>query len=275
MAKVLANRLKKVLGNVVYVDQNVFVRSKQILDVSLITNEVIDFWHKRKDKWMICKLDIEKAYDSINWNFLMNVLHKMSFGSRWMEWIWWCISTTKFFVPIHEVPAGFFSNTKGLRQGDPLSPYLFVLGMEVLSALIRRATDGGFISGCRLWGRGMMKMNVSHLLFADDTIIFYEVRKEHLTSLSWVLDWFEATSGLRINLAKNKLIHVEEVEEIEEIAVELRYRVGSLPTVYLGLPLGAHNKAMSMWDGVEERMRRRLALWKRQYISKARRITLI
>ena len=62
----LANRLKKVLGKVVYVDQNAFVRGKQILDVSLITNEVIDFWHKRKDKWLICKLDIEKAYDNIN-----------------------------------------------------------------------------------------------------------------------------------------------------------------------------------------------------------------
>ena len=177
MAKVLANRLKKVLGKVVYVDQNAFVRGKQILDVSLITNEVIDFWHKRKDKWLICKLDIEKAYDNINWNFLIKVLHKMDFGSRWMEWIWWCISTTKFFVLVIGVPTGFFLNTKGLRQGDPLSPYLFVFGMEVLSALIRRVTDEGFVSGYKLWGRWRMKMNVSYLLFADNTIIFYEVRK--------------------------------------------------------------------------------------------------
>ena len=85
LAKVLANRLKKVLGKVVFVDQNAFVRGRQILDVSLITNEVIDFWHKRKEKGLICKLDIKKAYDSINWNFLMKVLHKMGFGSRWME----------------------------------------------------------------------------------------------------------------------------------------------------------------------------------------------
>ncbi|RVX11700.1 LINE-1 retrotransposable element ORF2 protein [Vitis vinifera] len=248
LAKVLANRLKKVLGNVVSVDQNAFVRGRQILDATLIANEVNDFWHKRKEKWLICKLDIEKAYDSINWNFLMKVLHKM---------------------------AGFFSITKGLRQGDPLSPYLFVLGMEVLSALIRRVVVGGFISGCSLRGRGRMEMDVSHLLFADDTIIFCEARKEYLTSLSWILAWFEAASGLRINLAKNELILVGEVEEIEEMAMELGCKVGSLPSVYLGLPLGAHHKAISMWDGVEERMRRRLALWKRQYISKGRRITLI
>ena len=118
-------------------------------------------------------------------------------------------------------------------------------------------------------------MNVSHLLFANDTIIFCEARKEHLTSLSWILAWFEAASGLRINLAKSELIPVGEVEEIEEMAVELGCRVGSLPTIYLGLPLGAQHKAISMWDGVEERMRKRLALWKRQYISKGGRITLI
>ena len=114
LAKVLANRLK-VLGKVVSKDQNAFVRGRQILDASLIANEVIDFWHKRKEKGLICKLDIEKAYDSINWNFLMKVLHKMSFGSRWMEWIWWCISTAKFSILVNGVLAGFFSSSKGLR----------------------------------------------------------------------------------------------------------------------------------------------------------------
>ena len=84
--------------------------------------------------------------------------------------------------------------------------------------------------------------------------------------------WFEATSGLRINLAKSVLIPIGEVDELE---VELRCRLGALPNVYLGLPLGAHHKASSTWDGVEDRMRRRLAQWKRQYISKGGRITLI
>ncbi|RVW19306.1 LINE-1 reverse transcriptase-like [Vitis vinifera] len=275
LAKVLANRLKKVLGRVVSLDQNAFVKGRQILDASLIANEVIDTWQKRKEKGLICKLDIEKAYDSISWDFLMKILRKLGFGARWMEWIWWCISTAKFSVLVNGVPAGFFSSTKGLRQGDPLSPYLFVLGMEVLSALLRRAAVGGFFSGCRFWGRGRMELNISHLLFADDTIIFCEARKENMTFLSWILAWFEAASGLRINLAKSELIPVGDVEEIEEMAVELGCRVGSLPNVYLGLPLGVPHKASSMWDGVEEKMRRRLALWKRQYISKGGRVTLI
>ncbi|RVW50024.1 Retrovirus-related Pol polyprotein from transposon RE1 [Vitis vinifera] len=154
----------------------------------------------------------------------------------------------KFFILINGVPAGFFSNSKGLRQGDPLSPYLFVLGMEVLSTMISRAGEGGFISGSR---------------------------REQLTNLSWILAWFEAASGLRINLAKSVLIPVGEVDGMEELAAELGCKLGALPAVYLGLPLGANHKNASSWDGVEERMRRRLAQWKRQYISKGGRITLI
>ena len=96
-----------------------------------------------------------------------------------------------------------------------------------------------------------------------------------LTHLSWILLWFEAASGLRINLDKSEIIPVGVVEEIEEMAVELGCRVGSPPSQYLGLPLEAPNKAPSVWDGVEEKVRRRLARWKRQYISKGGRITLI
>ena len=190
----------------------------------------------------------------------MKVLHKMDFGSCWMEWIWWCISTAKFYVLVNGVLASFFSSSKGLRQGDPISPYLFVLDMEVLSALIRRAVQGNFITGCRLRGRGGVEMNVSHLLFADDTIIFCKARKDHLTHLGWILAWFEAASRLRINIAKSELIPIGEIDNIEVMAVELGCRVRSLPIKYLGLPLGARHKALSTWDGMKERMRRRLAL---------------
>ncbi|RVW53576.1 LINE-1 reverse transcriptase-like [Vitis vinifera] len=275
MAKVLANRLKLVLDKVVSVDQNAFVRGRQIIDASLIANEVVDYWQKRKEKGLVCKLDIEKAYDSISWSFLMKVLSKMGFGSRWMDWMWWCFSTAKFSVRINGAPAGFFPSSKGLRQGDPISPYLFILGMEVLSALIRRAVQGNYISGCRLRGRGGEEIMVSHLLFADDTIIFCEASKDQLTHLGWILAWFEAASGLRINLAKSELIPVGEIDNVEEMAVELGCRIGSFPVKYLGLPLGARHKALPMWDGVEERLRRRLARWKRQYLSKGGRITLI
>ena len=193
------------IGKVVSSDQNAFIMGRQILDASLISNEVIDSWQKRGEKGLICKLDIKKANDSINWQFLLKVLQKMGFGPKWLGWMRSYKSTTKFSVLVNGVPTGFFSSSKGLRQGDPLSPYLFVMGMEVLSVLITRAVEGGFISGCSIRrGRGQT-INISHLLFADDTVVFYEAKKEYLTHLSWVLFWFEAALGLKINLDKVRL----------------------------------------------------------------------
>ena len=96
-----------------------------------------------------------------------------------------------------------------------------------------------------------------------------------MTYLSWLLMWFEACSGLRINLEKSEMIPVRRVHNIEGLALELGCKVGELPSCYLGLPLGAPFNSLAMWDGVEERFRRRLAMWKRQYISKGGRLTLI
>ena len=88
---------------------------------------------------------------------------------------------------VNGVPSGFFSSSKGLHQGDPLSLYLFVMGMEVLSILIRRAVEGGVISGCKIQHGRERAVHIAHLLFADDTIVFCEAKKEHLTNLSWIL----------------------------------------------------------------------------------------
>ena len=93
--------------------------------------------------------------------------------------------------------------------------------------------------------------------------------------LSWLLMWFEVISRLSINLNKSEILPVGRVENVEVLASELGCKVGTLPSTYLGLPLGAPHKSMVVWDGVEERMRKRLALWKRQFISKGGRITLI
>ena len=149
----LANRLKKVVGKVVSSAQNAFVEGRQILDVALIANEAIDSMLKRNESRVLCKVDIEKAYNHLNWNFLLLVLQRMGFGENWTGWISWCIFTATFSVLINGTPTGFFNNSRGLCQGDPLSPYLFVIGMEALSRLILRAVRRGFLSGCRIKGR--------------------------------------------------------------------------------------------------------------------------
>ena len=113
-AKVLANRLKKVINGLVNPAQNDFVEV-QILDASLIANEVIDSMQKRKERGILCKLDIEKAYDQINWNFILKVLKKMGFGDKWVGWIEWCISTATFSILVNGSPASFFGSSRGLR----------------------------------------------------------------------------------------------------------------------------------------------------------------
>ena len=121
---------------------------------------------------VLCKLNMENAYDHINWNFLLLVMQKMGFGEKWAGWISWCISTATYSVLINGLPTGFFHNTRGQRQGDPLSPYLFVIGMEALSCLIDRPTRGGFLTGSRIRGRGGDRFQITHLLFANDTLVF-------------------------------------------------------------------------------------------------------
>ena len=178
LSKVLANRIKRVLSLVISQSQNAFVEGRQILDAVLIANEAVDSILRGKEKGILCKLDMEKAYDHIRWDFLMQMLEKMGFGSKWIRWINWCISTASFSVMINGSPSGFFRSSRGLRQGDTLSPYLVVIGMEVLSCLLKRAVEGNFISGCRFGGRDGGEIVVSHLLYADDTIIFCEANQE-------------------------------------------------------------------------------------------------
>ena len=110
---------------------------------------------RRKEKGLLFfyELDIEKAYDHLNWDFLYQVMDKMGLGRKWLNWIRWCISMASFSVLVNGTSIGFFQSSRGLRQGDPLSPYLFLIGMETVSYLIDRAVEGGFLSGCSLRGR--------------------------------------------------------------------------------------------------------------------------
>ncbi|RVW99876.1 LINE-1 reverse transcriptase-like [Vitis vinifera] len=275
LAKVLANRMKGVLAKVISTSQNDFVEGQQIMDAVLVANETIDSIVKSNRGAILYKLDIEKVYDHVDWDFLLAVMEKMGFGERWCRWIKWCLSTVRYSVMVNGSPMGFFQSSRGLRQGNPLSSYLFVVVMEAFSVLIKKAVAGGFLAPCLVRGRRGEGVQISHLLFADDTLIFCEAKEDQLLYMGWLLMWFEAISGLRVNLEKSELIPVGRVENVDELADEFGYRVGKLPSTYLGMPLGAPFKSVAAWDGIEERFKKKLAMWKHQYISKGGRITLV
>jgi hypothetical protein len=273
LAKVLANRLKLVLDSVISESQNSFVGGCQILDSVLIANECLDSWIKSGIPGLICKLDIEKAYDHVNWDCLFFILDRMGFGRKWVCWMKACVSTVRYSVIVNGSPTGFFDSSRGLRQGDPLSPLLFLVIMEVLSWMLRRTEEGGFIRGFQA-GR-TDGLGVSHLLYADDTIIFCDANPERLLYIQMVLTCFEAVIGLRVNMLKSEMVPVGEVPDLSRLAALLSCKIGSIPMNYLGMPLGAPHKALSMWDSILEKIERRLAGWKKLYLSKGGRLTLL
>ena len=133
-----------VLAKVISTSQNAFVEGWQIINAVLIANEAIDSILKSNRGAILCKLDIEKAHDHVDCYFLLAVLENMGFGEKWCRWIKWCLSTARFSVMVNGSPTGLFQSSRGLRQGDPLSPYLFVIVMEAFSCLLKRAVSKGF-----------------------------------------------------------------------------------------------------------------------------------
>ena len=129
--------------------------------------------------------------------------------------------------------------------------------MEAFSLLIGFAASGGYLSGFMVVGRNGGMEQITHLSFVDDTLVFCRDLKEHLTYLSWILLWFEAHSGLKINLEKSSIMSLGNVVIIDDLALALRCRTGTLPTAYLCLPLGMRHNAIEVWDGVEERFRKK------------------
>lgn len=193
----------------------------------------------------------------------------MGFGVKWIKV---CITTASFSVLVNGSPTGFFHSSRGLRQGDPLSPFLFIIVTEALSRLTKKLEESGLLAGF-LVSEGAPP--ISHLQFADDTLFLCEANHLQLRLLRCTLRCFEAVSGLRINLMKSSIFAVGEVINIEELAADLGCKVGCLPSSYLGLPLGAKYRSKAIWDPVVERFERRLASWKKVYLSKGGKLTLI
>jgi hypothetical protein len=160
IAKVLTARLAKVVGSVVSSTQSAFIKGRQLVDGVLVLNEVVDFAKKTGKDCLLLKVDFQKAYDSVDWGFLMYMLHRFGFNDKWIRWIKFCVCSGKMSVLVNGSPTEEINIRRGLKQGDPLAPFLFLLVAEGLGSMMRQAVE--LISFAPfLVGRG--ELPVSHL----------------------------------------------------------------------------------------------------------------
>ena len=160
-------------------------------------------------------------------------------------------------------------------QGDPLSPLLFVLVMEAIGRMLDKTVQEDHLSGFHVGDSAGRSLVVSYLLFANDTLIFCDANIDQLLILRMVLIWFEVVSGLKVNLGKSELVAVGVVHNFDLLVAVLGCKQRSLPMKYLGLPLEAKYKDKTICNLILEKMERKLASWKKLYLSKRGRVTLI
>nr|GEW85681.1 RNA-directed DNA polymerase, eukaryota, reverse transcriptase zinc-binding domain protein [Tanacetum cinerariifolium] len=265
IAKILANRLAKVIDKIISKEQSAFIAGRQILDGPLILTEIIKWYKIRKKKFLIFKVDFEKAFDSISWKFFDHILVKLGFGQKWCSWIKACLISSRVSILVNgSLTSEFFIN-RGLRQGDPLSPFLFILFMEGLHNNLADAVTKGLISGVNL---NSSNINISYLFYANDVIINSKRNARELENIIRVLHVFYLASGLKINIHKSNIygIRVND-EDVSSMAHNVGCISGALPFTYLGLPIGSNMNSIASWKMVIDRFQSRLSSWKANLLS--------
>jgi hypothetical protein len=199
--KLLANRLKRVLG-MISPCQSAFLLQRQILDGVVVLNELIDLATRRKDECLFLKVDFERAYDTVSWRFLERMMMKMGFAKGWLKWMRACIFESSMSILVNGSPTNDFKVERGLRQGDPLFPFLFLIVAEGLAEMMKRAVAIGKFKGFRL----NHNIQFQILQFADDTIILGEGSWENVWAVKSLLRRLRIGLRSRINFVKSKLI---------------------------------------------------------------------
>lgn len=235
ITKVLSNRMSKILPEIVNENQGAFVQGRLLMHNVLLTQELIRLYRRKTVKpSCILKVDLRKAYDTISWQFIKDALQEFQFPARFGEWIWQCISTCTFTLNLNGNGVGFFQGKRGIRQGDPISPLIFVLVMEYLTRLFKEEVDKGNLKFHHL----CEKEEVVSLCFADDLILLCEANTETVQRIKEKLDEFGQTTGLIANVSKSQVICVGVTEQQKNrIKQIVGYEYGQFPLKYLGFPV--------------------------------------
>lgn len=233
VSKILAMRLAPRMNELVSTDQNAFIRGRSIHDNYKYVQRTAVLYRKRKVPRILLKLDVSKAFDTLSWPFLLEVLQALGFGNNWRRWITTLLSTASSRILLNGQPGRPIIHRRGVRQGDSLSPLLFILAMEVLSRLFARAQEEGVLRGMSQAG---IKFQCS--IYAEAIILFAHPDEHEATAIKEILAIFREASGLRTNLAKCSITNIfGAAEHLAAIRDILECWIAELPIRYLGLPL--------------------------------------
>jgi hypothetical protein len=272
LSKLLANRLKRVMGKLISKCQSAFLPNRQILDGVVVLNELIDLAKRRKDKCLLFKVDFERAYDTVSWQFLERMMVKMGFAEGWLKWMRSCIFESSMSVLVNGSPTNDFKVGRGLRQGDPSSPFLFLIVAEGLAGMMKRAVDIGKFKGYNI----DQNIQFQILQFANDTILMGEGSWENLWTIKSLLRGFELVSGLKINFVKSKLVGLNVEDRLLEAGSSFLSCLSDVvPFKFLGILVGANPRRSETWKPVVAAMTKRLNSWSSRHLSYGGRITLI
>ena len=223
---------------------------------------------------MALKLNMSKAYDRVEWECLDKIMKKLGFDGKWRGLIMKCVTTVTYAIRINGSPRGHIVPTRGILQGDPLSPYPFLLCAEGLSALIKHFVAAGNLEGIAIC-RGGPKL--SHLFFADYSLIFCKASLSKCNALQRILHLYEQAFGQQLNRAKTSLFFSKNTPS--EIQEEIKTRFGAQVIKqherYLGLPSLVGRNKQSIFKSIKEKLRKKLAGWKEKMLSKIGKEILI
>ena len=266
-------RLAGVMNSIISSTQSAFLKGRNLMDGVLVVNEVVELAKKTNRQLLILKVNFEKAYDSVEWSFLEYMLGRVGFHLKWIAWMKACVCGGRMSILVNGSPTKEISIQRGLKQGDPLTPFLFLLVAEGFSGLMRNAVNRNLFRGFEVGHNGLV---ISHLQYADDTLCIGEASVENLWTLKALLRGFEMVSGLKINFFKSGLIGINVSGDFMEMACDfLNCNQGALPFKYLGLPIGVSSNSLSTWEPLLEQLKNRLNVWGNKYVSLGGRIVLL
>eukprot|EP00253_Pinus_taeda_P008243 PITA_08243 len=274
IAKIIANHLKPILSRHISPEQFAFLHHRQIHEAIATAQELLHTLHTKKQKGLILKVDLSKAFDRANWLYIRLLLNHLGFPYSYTKWIMGCISDVPYSILLNGEATSFFTSERGLRQGCPLSPLLFLLIMEGLSQLIISARDRNQLNGINI----SEYLYLTHLLFVDDILIFLNGCTGDTTTLQNIFALFQQATGMQINENKSTITVVGCSQHEYTFAIQ-RFPFISLTLSegikYLGYRLKPVGDQIADWSWLIAKVEKRLQVWYHRYLSRAGRLMLI